>query len=259
MAGFDVPAATYDRFMGRFSTPLAPVFCDAVLPGGRVPASVLDVGCGPGALLDELTRRASADGVRRLAALDPSPDFVAAVAERFPDVEVHRAAAEAIPAADDEFEATLAQLVVHFMDDPAAGVGEMVRVTEPAGLVAACVWDHGGGTGPLSPFWDAVQTVAPSSVATPSTGSTRGDLERLWRASGLHDVREQRIAVRVGFDSFEHWWAPFEEAAGSVRALLDRLDAATTDRLRAELRSRLGAGPFSIEAAAWCVSGTTRG
>ena len=56
MAGFDVPADTYDRFMGRFSQPLAPIFCDAVLPGGRLPASVLDVGCGPGALLDELVR-----------------------------------------------------------------------------------------------------------------------------------------------------------------------------------------------------------
>lgn len=256
MAGFDVPAATYDRFMGRFSRPLAPVFCDAVLPDGRPPTTLLDVGCGPGALLGELARRpAVGGGVRRWAAIDPAPAFVAAVAERFPEVEVQQGGAEALPFTDDTFEASLAQLVVHFMDDPAAGVAEMVRVTRPGGLVAACVWDHGGGTGPLSPFWEAVDSLAPGAAASPSTGSTGGDLERLWRTAGLAGVREERLEVRVGFDSFEQWWAPFTEAAGSVRAFLDRLDPADTDTLRAALRSRLGEGPFVVESGAWCVSG----
>ena len=49
-------ADAYDRFMGRFSRPLAVPFADfAGLPrDGRV----LDVGCGPGALTAELVRRA---------------------------------------------------------------------------------------------------------------------------------------------------------------------------------------------------------
>lgn len=257
MAGFDVPAGTYDRFMGRFSQPLAPVFCDAVLPEGRLPASVLDVGCGPGALLDELVRRPPhPHGVRRLAAIDPAPSFVAAVADRFPDVDVREGGAEELPFDDATFEASLAQLVVHFMDDPAAGAAEMVRVTRPGGLVAACVWDHGGGRGPLSPFWSAVESIAPGQAAAPSTGSTRGDLQRLWEGTGLVGVREQRISVRVGFDSFDRWWAPFAEAVGSARAFLDGLDGSTVERLRSRLRADLGDGPFEIDSAAWCVSGT---
>ncbi|GHJ58850.1 SAM-dependent methyltransferase [Nocardioides sp. OK12] len=261
MAAFDVSAETYDRFMGRFSRPLAPVFCDAVLPGGRVPASVLDVGCGPGALVEQLSRRRTAAGadVRRLAAVDPAPTFVAAVSDRHPDVETLQAGAEELPFVDDEFEATLAQLVVHFMDDPAAGVAEMVRVTRPGGLVAACVWDHGGGRGPLSPFWSAVESLAPGTAAAPSTGSSGGDLERLWRAAGLAAVREERIGVRVDFTGFEQWWAPFEQAAGSVRAYLDRLEPSEVARLRDLLRTRLGEGPFAVEAEAWCVSGQVPG
>ena len=45
---FAVPADAYDRFMGRYSVPLAPAFADfaGVVSGQRV----LDVGCGPGAL-----------------------------------------------------------------------------------------------------------------------------------------------------------------------------------------------------------------
>ena len=59
---FAVAADAYDRFMGRYSMPLAPLFADlaGVVAGQRV----LDVGCGPGALTSELVRRVGA-GVRR--------------------------------------------------------------------------------------------------------------------------------------------------------------------------------------------------
>jgi trans-aconitate methyltransferase len=45
---FTVAADAYDRFMGRYSAPLAPRFADfaGVAAGQRA----LDVGCGPGAL-----------------------------------------------------------------------------------------------------------------------------------------------------------------------------------------------------------------
>ena len=57
--------------------------------------------------------------------------------------------AEALPFDDDSVDLALAQLVVHFMSDPVAGLSEMRRVTRPGGAVAACVWDHAGGSGPL--------------------------------------------------------------------------------------------------------------
>ena len=60
-------------------------------------------------------------GPEAVAAVDPSESFVAAAA-RHPDVRVERAAAEQLPFADDEFDAALAQLVVHFMADPVAGL-----------------------------------------------------------------------------------------------------------------------------------------
>ena len=63
---------------------------------------------------------------------------------RYPGVDVRRASAEELPFADDAFDAALAQLVVHFMTDPVAGLREMARVTRPGGVVAACVWDHAG-------------------------------------------------------------------------------------------------------------------
>src|SRR4051812_22553839 len=107
---FAVSADAYDRFMGRYSGPLGPLFADfaAVAPGMRA----LDVGCGPGALAGELARRL---GSELVAAVDPSESFVTAVAARNPGVDVRQAPAEELPFADETFDVALAQLVVNFM------------------------------------------------------------------------------------------------------------------------------------------------
>src|SRR5919197_100162 len=123
--------------MGRYSQPLAPQLVE--FAGVRAGQRVVDVGCGPGALTSELVARLGADSV---TAADPSKPFVQAARERHPGVEVALAPAEDLPFGDDAFDAALAQLVVHFMKDPIAGLAEMRRVTRAGGVVAASVWDH---------------------------------------------------------------------------------------------------------------------
>jgi ubiquinone/menaquinone biosynthesis C-methylase UbiE len=94
-------------------------------------------------------------------AVDPPEPFVVAVRTRNPGVDAVRAPAEQIPFTDDAFDAALAQLVVHFMSDPVAGLAEMARVSRTDGVVVACVWDHAGGQGPLSLFWRAARELDP--------------------------------------------------------------------------------------------------
>src|SRR5207244_2469594 len=132
--GFAVGADAYDRFMGRYSVPLAPELADfaQIVTGQRV----LDVGCGTGALTAELVRRV---GPAAVSAVDPSEPFVTAARERHSGVGVLRATAEQLPYGDESFDAVLAQLVVHFMADPVAGLREMARVARKHGVVAACV------------------------------------------------------------------------------------------------------------------------
>jgi len=136
---FDVDADAYDRFIGRYSRPLAALFVTfaGITDGQRA----LDVGCGTGALTAALVERLGAGAV---SAIDPSESFVRSTQARFPEVEVRRASAERLPFEDASFDSALAQLVVHFMTDAAAGAREMVRVTRPGGVVAACVWDFAG-------------------------------------------------------------------------------------------------------------------
>jgi SAM-dependent methyltransferase len=202
---FVVAADAYDRFMGRYSVPLAPQLADfaEVAAGQRV----LDVGSGPGALTTELVTRLGVDAV---SAVDPSEPFVAAARERHPGVDVQRAAAEQLPFEDRAFDAALAQLVVHFMADPVAGLREMGRVTRERGVVAACVWDHGGGQGPLSTFWEAAHELDPGvQDESKLAGSGEGQLTELFQSAGLSDVEETALPVSVEHPSFEDWWEPY--------------------------------------------------
>jgi SAM-dependent methyltransferase len=248
---FSVPADSYDRFMGRYSTPLAPLFADfaAITRGQRV----LDVGCGPGALTGELVRRLASGDV---AAVDPSEPFVTATRERYPDVRVERASAERIPFAAGEFDTALAQLVVHFMADPVAGLREMARVTRPNGVIAACVWDHAGGETPIGAFWAAAQELDPDVEGEWNlAGAREGHLAELCRAAGLRDIEESVLTFSLEHDTFDDWWEPLTLGVGPAGAYAAGLDVERRAELQDRCRELLAASPLIVTAKAWAARG----
>ena len=249
---FEVAAEAYDLFMGRFSVPLAGLFVEAA--GVRRGQRALDVGCGPGALTAALVDRL---GPADVTAVDPSAPFVAAATSRFPGVDVRTASAESLPFPDDSFDLVLAQLVVHFMADPVSGLREMARVGRPGATLGASVWDHGGGHGPLSPFWRAALDLDPSVVdESGQAGATEGQLADLCTEAGLVDVRPTVLTVTVRYDSFEQWWEPYTFGVGPAGDHLKGL----TDEHAAALRERcvelMPPAPFDVVAAAWTVLAT---
>jgi SAM-dependent methyltransferase len=246
---FDVPAEAYARFMGRFSEPLAAEFAD--LADVRAGQRALDVGCGPGALTAQLVDRL---GARAVSAVDPSAPFVETIHSRFPEVDVRSGSAEQLPFPDDTFDVTLAQLVVHFMTDPVAGLAEMARVTRPDGLVAACVWDHGGDGGPLATFYRAAHDVDPNVLDESELAGTReGDLASLCAAAGLTDIEPGSLTVTVGFPTFADWWEPFTLGVGPAGAHVVQLDEVQRGDLRSRCERLLPPAPFEVAASAWSV------
>jgi SAM-dependent methyltransferase len=248
---FAVSAEDYDEFMGRFSEPLADQFIDfaAVRAGQRA----LDVGCGPGALT---ARLAQLLGPEAVSAIDPSPSFVEAVRARFPGVDVHSGTAEHLPFSNDSFDAALAQLVVHFMSDPVAGLSEMDRVTRPGGFVAACVWDHAGGGGPLSTFWRAVHDLDPAAPGEAGlAGAREGQLAELADRAGLTRITSGTLTVRLRFAAFADWWEPFTLRVGPAGDYVASLSDDAQEALQARCSALLGPPPFQTVAAAWSVRG----
>jgi SAM-dependent methyltransferase len=246
---FNVTADAYDRIMGRFSEPLAARFMEfAQVEAGQ---RALDVGCGPGGLTTQLVDRLGASAV---SAVDPSAPFVAAIRARLPRVDVRSAVAENLPFPDHSFDLVLAQLVVHFIADPVAGLSEMARVTRPGGVVAACVWDHAGGRCPLATFRRAVHDIDPQARdESDLAGAREGHLADLCQAAHLTDIESTSLTVTVPFATFNDWWDPFTLGVGPAGAYIAQLDEAQRIALRNRCAQLLPSPPFKIAASAWCV------
>jgi SAM-dependent methyltransferase len=255
---FRASADAYDRLVGRYGPTLAAALID--FAGVKDGMRALDVGCGPGALTSALAQRL---GTSHVCAADPSEPFAHACRARLPGVEVAVAPAEALPFADDTFDAVLSQLVVNFMTDPLAGVREMARVAGPAGQVIACVWDYAGEMTLLRAFWDAAREIDPQRGAAADEGVVMrwcadGELAELWADAGLRDVRFGALTARASYASFDDLWSPLPTGVAPSGAFCASLEPERQAALREALRRRLGVGdePFELTARAWAVAGS---
>lgn len=249
-------AAAYERFMGRWSRRLAPRLLDLAAPAD--PRRVLDVGSGTGNLALAVAERWPTCAV---VGVDPSRAFVAyarsRVGERQP-VSFVEGDATRLPHGAGEFDASLALLVLNFVPDPQAALAEMVRVTRPGGVVAAAVWDYGEGMGMLRAFWDAVVSVDPATAGLDEAHmrlAGAGELAGLFARSGLAGVEERVLEVETPFATFEDFWEPLTLGVGPAGAYVASAAPDLRERVREELRRRLGAGPFAFGARARAVRG----
>jgi SAM-dependent methyltransferase len=234
----------YDKFMGRFSVRLAPLFAD--FAGVSAGSRVLDVGAGTGALTAELLRRDAT-----VAAMDPSPAFVAALKSRFPDIDAREAGAEDLPWPDASFDAALAQLVIAFMADAEAGVAEMRRVVEPGGVVAVCMWDREG-----MELLHAVNQV--QAVVDP--GRSADTLPRFRDADSISELlgdgaEVELLVVDAGYEDFDEFWSALTGGVGPAGAWVASLDDERRAQAREEFRRVLGdpGGAFTLTGGAWAA------
>jgi SAM-dependent methyltransferase len=244
-SGFRVGGDAYDDFMGRYATVLAPLFADFAGVSSR--ARALDVGAGTGALTAELLVRGAT-----VVAVDPSPEFVAVLRERFPGTEVHEAGAESLPFAENDFDIALAQLVVAFVSDAPAAVAEMARV---ARRVAGCMW----GVAEVDMFAAIDRTaevISGPSLAEPRRYRTARELRDL--LAPLGNVESAELDVSAGYGDFEEFWNALDHGVGPAGQWLASLDSDARERSHEELFRQLGSpsGPFELEARAFAAAAT---
>jgi ubiquinone/menaquinone biosynthesis C-methylase UbiE len=251
---FAAPPDAYDRYMGRYSAELAPLFARF----GRVESGheVLDVGCGPGALTAHL---ASTLGPHLVAAADPSPGFARACAERVTGADVRTAASEELPWPEAAFDNVLSQLVLSFVEDGEAALGEMRRVARPGGTIASCTWDLTGQMQMLDAFWRAALVLDPDAPDEASllAYTDPDSLQELWQRGGLRDIETAPLIVEVTYTDFDDFWQPFLGGIGPAGQYCISLDDLHREALRDECFRALGnpKSPFALTARSWAVRG----
>ena len=253
-------ARSYERFMGRWSRRLAPLLVRFV--GVRDGDSVLDVGSGIGALTAAVVTMAPSS---RIIGIDPAAPYVALAQSEHGGtlISFEVGDAQQMRFASAMFDRTLSLLVFNFIPDARKALGEMERVTKPAGTVAAAVWDYGEGMEMLRVFWDEAIALRPASAAKDERNMPfcrRGELAPVWKEQGLENVVEDALTIETRFASFDDFWTPFLEKQGPAGAYTASLTPSDREALRLRLHRRLlGTGvdrAIVMRARAWAVRGT---
>jgi SAM-dependent methyltransferase len=253
-------AQAYERFMGRWSRGLAPLFVR--FAGVRDGDAVLDVGSGTGSLTAAVAKIAPSS---RIVGVDPAAPYVALAQSQHGSALIQFEAGDAQQMRFDNavFDRTVSLLVVNFIPDARKALGEMKRVTKSKGTVAAAVWDYGDGMEMLRVFWDEAVALTPAAAAKDERNMPlcrRGELAALWRAQGLQNVVEEALTVETRFTSFDDYWTPFLGGQGPAGAYVASLSANDRESLRLRVRRRLlGSGAdkaIVLHARAWGVRGT---
>lgn len=251
--------SAYEPYVGRWSRLIAREFLDwlEIPPLSRW----LDVGCGTGALTETVL---SLFEPKEITGIDPSAGYLGVARERITDERASFDIGDArkLPVDGEAYDAVVSGLVLNFIPDIAAGIGEMVRAASHGGRVGAYVWDYAGKMELMRYFWDAAVELKPENrnmdeavrfpVCQPEALST------LFEEAGLNDVAVRPLDVPTRFTDFDDFWNPF--LGGQFPAPDYAMALGEEDRiqLREHIRKKLPIktdGSIALIARAWAVQG----
>ena len=239
-------AAAWREHSATIRTIFAPLTA-AIIEDARISAgqSVLDVAGGPGE--PSLTIAEHVGPTGSVTCTDAVADMVAtaeAEAKRrgLTNVRFRQCLADALPFADESFDATVCRLGSMFFPDPLAALREMLRVTKTKGALCFVVW----GPSELNPFTSAVTEVMSRYVPMPpaepdAPGAFRfsgpGKLAGLLSQAGATNVRERELNFRIAAPiSPEEYWCLRSATSGTLREKLATLSADDARRVGLEVQ-----------------------
>ena len=229
----------YEILMGRWSRILSGPFLDFI--GLADGSRVLDAGCGTGALSAEIVWRTESAMV---TGIDLAPAYIdyAANTVSNPRASFEVGDLTALSFADGSFDAIVSNLVLHFVPKVDDAIAEMIRVAKPGAVVAANVWDPRSGFIANKMFLDTAAVLDPKAAELRKQVAIRplsrpGELTSAWTAAGFRDVQGAELHIRMEFQSYDDYWAPYDSMDGPAAAYL----RSTTPELRQRVKEAVRA------------------
>ncbi|MFE8948398.1 methyltransferase domain-containing protein [Streptomyces sp. NPDC007856] len=145
----------------------------------RPGAPVVDVGCGTGRAVAELAARGA-----RAVGIDPAEPMLAIARRRWPDADLRKADAYALPLADGSMCGYRADKLFHELAEPERALGEARRVLSPGGRIVL-----------LGQDWDTVVIDSDDPALTRTLVQARAD-----RVTAPRSARRYRsLLLDAGF------------------------------------------------------------
>lgn len=190
--------ATWSRCAPGYDEGFAVLTGEAVAPLLEVAAvgkgtRTLDVGTGPGtAAIVARARGANVVGV------DFSDAMIAEARRAADDIDYRTASADQLPFDDGQFEAVIANCVLHHLGDPRRALDEANRVLAPGGRVACTIWGEPESLAAFGIFFAAVEQHAGGAELPhgPLFGVTdHPSLTELFENSGFEGVSISKLST----------------------------------------------------------------
>ena len=252
-------ANAYERYMGRWSRRIAPVFLDWL--AAPPDSEWLDIGCGTGVLSSAVLAKCAPKCV---VGIDSSDAFIELARSQVNDrrFRCQQGHGEKLPHKNDEFATAVSGLVLNFVGDKDKALAEMARVVRPGGIVALYVWDYAGHMQIMRHFFDAAVEMdirarefddgVQSPICRPDP------LSRLFEKAGLSDIVVKGIDIPAAFENFNDYWIPFLGGTGSGPKYCTSLAPDAQFQLHEKLRKRVPTGPdgeILLAVRAWAIKG----
>jgi SAM-dependent methyltransferase len=221
-------------------------------------AAVLDVGCGAGEVCVELAARVGPRG--HVSGVDPSEAMIAAakraVASSGRSIELSVGSVYKLPFADASFDAARAERVFQHLEDPDAGLREMLRVVRPGGRVMVIDPDHSqGGIALDDPAhrraFGASLRAQLMMIVNPCSGTR---LRGMFVRAGLAQIEQIIRSVELSHSEYMHAMFMHDRLGAAVDAA--EITVAEAKALSAELEQRDRAGTFFTNVISYSVVGT---
>lgn len=265
LLGFrDVDAAQDPLAYATFLDQFAASFCEMIGTGLDLlrltpGATVLDLGCGHGAVFPPLAARVGAGG--RIVGLDPSQALLTQGRTRFEGsglpVEFRRGDAHALPFADGGFSAARADRVFLFLREPRVAFDELLRVTQPGGRIVITESDLETAAVDASDVKTTRALIATMADQMPN-GRIGRQLRAMFIDAGLEEVDVSLFPIKS--TSFAEWNSRVG-AEGALRIAVDQrqVSQAAAAAWLKEQQVREAASRFLATGMFFMVSGTKPG